>query len=217
MPYTYWEGTNTGTADFTIGGQKTQNLITSWTVHDKTCSHSDHLYITFELNVAPLRKSQYRYKTQGTKFGKLNNLFKNYIENLTIALEDIKNIKDLQVWINVLQNIIEFVMEISIRKKKLTFEINPKWYINNLKIKRNRLNAVYKRSLKNPTVLKYRMEYKKERALYKKELRKEKELSWLKYCQNSSEVFGKTFKIARNKLLKYRLGIHIIRKVLHIW
>ena len=75
---------------------------------------------------------------------------------------------------------------------------------------RNKLNALHKRYVKNPTNLSYKIIFSRERAIYKKKLKKAKRDSWLKYCEGTSETYGKIFKIAREKILKNTDLVHTL-------
>ena len=202
VPYTYREGNKIGTPDFTLGGINVLEFLDSWLVLDTINSDSDHLFVYFTLNLKSLENKNFRYKTLNSSFKRFNNIFKDHIPNMDSCLDNVENVKDLDDFVNNFQNLIQTTMETCFKKRKLRFTPKLTWYTEELKIKRNRLNAIYKRSIRFPDNLHYRVTYKKKRAIYKKEVKKQKKRNWLKFCENTSDTFGKTFKIARSKNLK---------------
>ena len=95
-----------------------------------------------------------------------------------------------------------------LQEKKVLF--HSEIILVHTRLKRNRLNAIYKRSVKYPNNLQYRITYKRERAVYKKEVKAQKKKNWLKYCENTTEIYGRIFKIARSKNLKNTDLVHTL-------
>ena len=58
--------------------------------------------------------------------------------------------------------------------------------------------------------MQYKITYRKERALYKREVKAQKKKNWLRYCENTSETYGRIFKIARGKNLKNTDLVHTL-------
>ena len=208
-PYTFREGNKVGTPDFTLGGGQILDILNSWQVLDTTNSDSDHLHIYFTLNLKVTKNNNFRFKTLNSNFKKFNRIFKDYVTNLQFGIDNVLNQDDLDSYKNDFQNIIQTIKEVCYRKRKLCFTPKLSWYTRDLKEKRNRLNAIYKRSVKHPDNLQYRIVYKRERAAYKKE-KIQKKKNCLKYCENSSEIYGRIFKIARCENLKNTDLVHTL-------
>lgn len=151
--------------------------------------------VVFELHIIPIRKVNFRYKTKYTNFHKFNNIFNNYYQNLLQALQELTTSEALDSWIEDLQNIINFVMSISLKRKKITRDQDLKWYTDELKKHRSKLNAQYKRMRRNPENEQYQVTYKKERARYKLAIKSAKSKSWQNFCQETTANYGTIFKL----------------------
>lgn len=200
--YTFKRNNQKGNPDLTLCGLQTRELINSWkaiTTHD---SLSDHIYLVYQLHISPTLKQNYRYKTKHTNFYKFNQIFQNYYSNLLTELNNINAPLALDNWITDLQQILEFVMNISLRKKKIQYEIKLNWYTDKLKTQRNKLNAKHKRFIRNPDNATYREDYKKERAKYKIAIKKAKTEAWKSFCSTTRSCYGTAFKLLRQKYLK---------------
>ena len=180
--YTLKEGHKKGNPDFTLGGHYIVDHMHYWKVLTDEPSLSDHLYIQFELSLEVMEKRDFRYKTKSSNFGYFNFIFNNYSKNLYESLKSITNVNDLENWMKDFQIIMHFVQDTVFKKKPLRTRVKTSWYTKDLKIQRNKLNALYKRSNKNPGNTMYRFLYNKERASYKKNIRIAKRNSWLNYC-----------------------------------
>lgn len=116
-PHTFVQGDLTGRPDLTIGGTFIQEIIDDWHVDINRFSFSDHRYINFKLNINPVYKNQYRYKTKNGNFKKFDMLFKGKLSIWNGFLGNIQTTDDID---NFMEKFIEDVgniMERSFRKK----------------------------------------------------------------------------------------------------
>lgn len=75
---------------------------------------------------------------------------------------------------------------------------------------KKRLNAINKRMRRNPDILQYQLNYRKERAKYKLAIKTAKTNSWKNFCPETSANYGTIFKLLRKKYLKNTDLIHSI-------
>lgn len=216
IEYTFKANKKKGTPDLTLSGNKICQYIDGWSTDMQHDSLSDHLYINFGLHISPITKINFRYKTKYTNFYKFNSIFNNYKDNLLQSLQDLNTTEELDNWTSDFHDIINFVMSISLKRKSISYETNMKWYTDNLKIHRSKLNAKYKRSKANPDNTQYQLEYKKERAKYKLAIKEAKINSWKTFCQNSSSTYGTIFKLLKGKILKNTDLIHSLLETSNI-
>ena len=72
----------------------------------------------------------------------------------------------------VLKEILIFSQNVTFKKKKkLRYWVKSTWLTEELKIQRDKLNAIYKRLLKIADNIDISIRYKKERALYKRNIK----------------------------------------------
>ena len=95
--------------------------MNSWQVLDSINSNSDHLFIHFTLNLREIKNNNFHYKTLNSSFKKFNRIFENYVMNMQVELDNVKNQNDLDTFINDFQNIVQTVMEVCFKKRSLCF------------------------------------------------------------------------------------------------
>lgn len=96
------------------------------------------------------------------------------------------------------------VIQICRTSKKQKGKKSPKWWTLDLAIQRKRLRAKLRRFQKerDTTMRQHRLiEYRREKALYKKQILQQKRNTLREYLQNitTQECFGKPYQFARNK------------------
>lgn len=83
-----------GFPDHTLSNVLAESSLRGWRVH-KTVNHSDHRYITFEINTIPLQISQKRFNTKLGSYSKFDKLIKQAKNQLKTKLNTINNAEDL--------------------------------------------------------------------------------------------------------------------------
>ena len=87
-----------------------------------------------------------------------------------------------------------------------------KWFSNDLKINGKWLNALYKRSIREPDNMNHKLMHKKERLVHKRTLNIAKTRAWLNYCNNISNAYDKPFQIIGDKTLQNSDLVDILQK-----
>lgn len=202
-PETFEQGNLKGRPDLTIGGINIVQQLSGWTVNNTHISFSDHKYIHFSLSFTPILRYNKRYKTKNKNFNRFNRLIeKNYI-NWMKELLKIMNIHDLDCWMQNFESNLLDIMKRNFRLGTLSYKPSSTWFTSELRIERNRLNAIYKRSIKNPEENHYRELYKIARNKYKKSVKYAKRKSWQSFCSNTENAFGNLFKFISGKNIKH--------------
>lgn len=132
---------------------------------------SDHKFILFALNLTPIRKYTERYKTKNKSFYKFNRLLQLEYDTLFNSLTHVLSPYQLDNWLSKFYEILSGLMNKSFRKGSLSYKPKISWYNSDLKILRNKVNAKYKRTIKNPDNSEYKEIYLQERRNYKKEIK----------------------------------------------
>lgn len=192
-----------GHPDVTIGGIGVCNKISAWTVDNINHSFSDHKYINFNLDLAPQIKYNTRYKTKNKKFKKFNDIIGNDLVNLQGILSGVDTVEKLDDWLQDYYLCLASTMDRCFRRGVLSHKPKIHWYTSDLRISRNRINAKYKRMVKNPDNERYKNSYLEERRLYKKHMRKAKADSWLDFCQTTTQSYGGLYKYVAGKKMKH--------------
>lgn len=195
--------------DVTLCTEDISSNITSWYVNLINQSMSDHRYIRFSLNLKPEILTLNRFKTKFTTFKKFNKIFGNLQSDLMERLEKVTNITQMDIWLENFNSVITETCQKTLKIKKCKLYPTFKWWNDSLKIQRNKIAALYKRFKKSGDP-KWKIAVKRERAIYKKQIKQTKLSSWQSFCTSTSDKFGQAFKIAHSKNLKNQHFIHTI-------
>lgn len=202
-PHSFVQGSITGRPDLTLLGLNLCDKIESWMVDDKCFSFSDHRYIKFSLDFEPTKKANLRFKTKNKSFKKLDKLIDESCGRWTSSLSDVYTGFDLDIWAEKWQDDINKMMNKCFRRGKITHKTTNYWYTPELKSMRNKINALYKRYVRNSQIQEYREVYVKERNIYKRKIREAKKKSWLKFCSSTNNAFGNLYKFLSGKNLHH--------------
>lgn len=200
---TFRLGSIIGKPDLTLGGSNIVQNLVSWIVDSEAFSFSDHKYIVFELSFAPNLKIIKRYKTKNRSFKNFNLLISQRKDQWLRELINITDTEALDEWIRNFELSLTYIMNKCFKLSKLSYRPNIVWFTNDLKIERNKVNALYKRSVRNSENETYREKYREARNQYKKHVKLAKKNSWLDYCQKTDEVYGNLFKYISGKTLTH--------------
>lgn len=176
--------------------------IENWKVDTDRFSFSDHRYITYSLNFEPLISENYRYKTKNKSFKRFNELIKSNLHTWMRDLLRVNSYIDLDIWIVSFENSIITILNKCCRLRTMSYRPNISWYTLELKILRNKVNAMYKRSTRNADSQEYREAYKIQRNIYKRAVIETKKKSWLNYCERTEEAYGNLYKYISGKYIK---------------
>lgn len=200
-----------GNPDITLLGSGIKQFLSSWSVDEYSASESDHRYINYTFNLNLPLKCYKRYKTKYSNFKKFNYNFAKLNNNLLNSLSLINNTLELENFIENLTKSIQNIANISFKFKAMKLFPSTPWWTGNLRSRRSKVNALYKKikSSKDPELKnQYKIKYRKEIAIYKREIKAAKINSWKSFCTSHQEHYGSLFKILNNKLLKHTDFIH---------
>lgn len=153
------------------------------------------------LNYNPVRKTITRYKTKNKSFYKFNKIFKQEGVYLEKELNKVNSTNLLDEWMNKLYEKLDMVMKKCFRRESLSHKPTLKWFTNDLRIERNKVNAAFKRTRKYPDIPQYRDTYVLIRRKYKQNLKVCRRKSWLQFCERTSNAFGSVYKFVSGKAL----------------
>lgn len=202
-PPTFQHNNSKGWPDLTFNSIDMTQHIQNWEVtEDITCS--DHNYIKFTIGEKTQTIQNKRYNSNSNK----QKFIKQIKLDLSNQIKEIKECNNVIQLDNTVNNLIE---KIKVACEK-TFKIKnrsklkaPNWWNKELKSQRSKIKALRRRFKKTTDTnerKQYILIYKKELAIYKKNLRETKNKSWAEYCTNNKEKFGTLHKIATNKIFK---------------
>lgn len=201
--HSFVQGDLKGRPDLTIAGLNICPALVSWEVDSLTHTFSDHRYILYALDFAPLIKKRVRYRTKNVGFGGFYRdvLRKKY--DWLKSLIEVKSQVELDEWILGFHNQIDVIMAGNFKLKKFSHKPTFEWFTDEIRIERNKLSALYKRTIRNPTVDTYKTDYKYHRNQYKNKVKRAKRKAWLDYCEKTSEVHGNLYKFTAGKNLRH--------------
>lgn len=110
---------------------------------------------------------------------------------------------NLDVWSEYWMSDMKDIMQKRFRRGRINHKPTNQWYTTDLKIMRSKLNALYKRFVKNSQNGSYREAYVRERNNYKKQVRIAKKRSWINFCSSTDNAFGNLYKFLSDKSLTH--------------
>jgi len=204
---TYHESGRYGCPDLTLSTINIDSTITNWRV-DLTDSLSDHRFICFNINLNPIINHKTVYKTNHYSITTLDNQIKTHLIPLINIFENSKTSIDFDIAIDKLTEGIITLCNNTFKKSKISRSKIINWWNEALLVQRKKVTALYKKFKR--TKDKYDLiKYKKERAIYRKNINDSKRDSWRKFCTTTRDKFGKAFNIIRDKTLDHKALIHI--------
>lgn len=175
--------------DVTLCTEDISSNITSWYIDLINQSMSDHRYIRFSLDLKPEILTLNRFKTKFTTFKKFNKLFGNSQSDLMEKLEKVMNKTQMDTWLENFNSVITETCQKTLKTKKCKLYPTFKWWNDSLKSQRNKIAALYKRFKKSGDP-KWKIAVKREKAIYKKQIKQTKLSSWQSFCTSTSDKFG---------------------------
>lgn len=189
--------------DLTICGGNMISSLHNWHVSpDETLSDHNKLRLTFKSQGKRTNRTSCTLNFKKANWKKFNAALVVELDSNQInpeCFQACSSSEELDRKIKVFYEVIQGVSNTTIPATKVKAHSSP-WWTTELKKMSNRLNALKKRHTKckvDTTKAKYYIEYKYYRSLYKKEIRKAKTQSWIRFCsvENSSDVYTKIYKL----------------------
>lgn len=198
-PHSFVQDDRTGRPDLTLVGKNLLPYIQNWSVDDSFFSFSDHRYITYKLDMDIIFKSLMRFKTKNKTMKKFNRIFGLRHDQIMDSLERVTNTDGLEDWMENFYDYLQYTMNRSFKFGPLTNKPSTRWYTDELRVERNKVNAHYKRYRKNLQNLNYRDSYITARRAYKQNIRKTKRASWIRFCSRIEDAYGNLYKFISGK------------------
>lgn len=198
-PHTYVQDDRKGRPDLTLAGLDVLPYLQNWMVDDTFYSFSDHKYICFKLNLNIVERKLIRYKTKNKSLKKFNRVFGVKYDLLSTSLERVTNVDALEDWMNNFNDYLIHVMNRCFKLGTITHKPSINWYTLELKIERNKVNALYKRHRRNLENDHYREAFISARRGYKRNLRKARKDGWTNFCRKTNEAYGNLYKYVSGK------------------
>lgn len=158
---------------------------------------SDHRPITFTIKNKAATIKTFRL---ATKFCKENKFKKHAKRVLSSYPEAFERVQDITTYDQVLDDFykdLHRLCDSSFKRRGFSKKTNLHWWTEDLRIRRNKLKAMYTRYKKNPDQVHFKQQYAKEHATYKTEIRKSKLRAWRNYCSTTKDKFGSAFAIMK--------------------
>lgn len=181
--------------DVTLASFSVCPWIKTWSI-DEDLNYGHHRLITVELNTQFSKLPKRRYRTKDV-------FFRRFIQNLQESLERsnlyFKNIEAIFTFDRRYRDFLGIVIEScekNFKKSPSTHVPRIQWWSNILKIKRNFVKALYRKSKLSSSTEEDKLHYKRERALYKKAILEAKRSAWQDFCKKTRDPYGKTKKVA---------------------
>ena len=202
-----------GWPDVSLSSISMFSQVISWEVQDfPSDNHSllgDHRPITIDLSLKIPELPRRRYRTKNVPLNPfIHHLKKQWKENPPFPFHDSSlTPMDIDILITNLTDQIIHSANATLKKRKAYYTPKIHWWNQNLRIKRNKLKALYKRTKQPFSTPQDILNFKRERALYQKAINNSKREAWDKFCRAESNPFGKTKQYAFNNFFDSTLQV----------
>lgn len=189
-----WPDITFSTSDITI-------KISKWKVLEEE-TMSDHRYIHFSLNADTRIYHREKLETKLGKHKKFENLIRKNSQEFRDTISTANSEEDLNT---ATTKILESLKTIALQCYKIRKKSSPKnstWWTQSLSIRRKKVNAQrrrYQREQEPELRQQLLIAYKRERAMYKREVHKAKKTCWIDMCSQVTGNYGLQYKIAASK------------------
>lgn len=194
--------------DLTIASPILAQKIANWTIHH-SISLSDHESISFTLSSPVTVMGKYRYQTKFSTFRKFKSLLLSKENDLSRSLNIVHNKQQLDDHISYLTTVLKTIADKSFKLKSISYTPSVTWWSPALRAQRNKVHALFKR-WRRDQVQSTLIQFKKERAQYRRNIQSAKKAAWKRFCDNSSSSYGSVFKLAHSKILLPTDLVHTI-------
>lgn len=169
--------------------------VNSWSIEDDII-YGDHRLITIDIDSFIPQLPKRRYRTKDVSFKKFNKDFALIINQINLNFQEIQNKSDFDNRYDKFIKLIIDTCEKNFKKRPSTHTPKITWWNNDLRVKRNYVKALYRKTKLQSATENDHQKYKRERASYKKMILNAKRKAWQDFCQKTREPYGKTRKIA---------------------
>jgi hypothetical protein len=205
---TYHLADRTGYPDLTIATASFKNRITDWHV-DITESGSDHRYVRSVINLnTVIIKKQLRYKIKHFSIKKFDYEARRCLKGFEVIWSNCMTNDDIDNTLDQFYKALYRVCDKVFMKKRVGGSCKLVWWSRSLRAARNKLTALFKK-YKRTGMTEDKIEYNRQRALYKKQINDSKKKSWVNFCKNTDVKFGKAFNVVRDRFLNNSSLVHI--------
>lgn len=206
--YTWLVDERKNRPDLTLGGTDVCNNLASWSVDTKIFSFSDHRFTIFKLDYKPLIRYNSRFKTKNKSFVRFICTVERDYPELMDSLSKVIAPTQLDSWLQRFYVILDRSTRTCFRRGNLSYKPKMIWFTGTLRMQRNRVNALYKRMLRNLDEEEYRQNYKTSRLEYKKAIKAAKKDAWLKFCEQTNTAYSDLYKFVSGKKLRHTDLVH---------
>ncbi|GBM88565.1 Putative protein in type-1 retrotransposable element R1DM [Araneus ventricosus] len=204
-----YNGTH-GWPDLTLCTHNLIPKVSSWEVLEDV-SNSDHSYIKITLASRLTSYKLKRYKTLHGNHKKFLNIIKPKIAVLEDKIVSCDTPEYLNQITQELQKEIISACNKAFKIKSHNVISNPTWWTSRLEADKNKLQALRRRAQRtiDPIARKTRFQqWKRERTLHMRQVRKGKIDGWKKTCSSAKDPYGKHYKAAfRKTVLPTQLSV----------
>lgn len=199
-PPTFYFNSKQGWPDLTLTNEADLLNNSSWKVIEED-SLSDHRYINFTLNNKIERTTFRRFKTKHNNLSKFQFHLNKEAPEILLSLNNIYTKEQLEASVWSLLRKLQLICRNTIKTKKVKQDNNKRWWNQALEMKRKQLQALRRRIQHTDGMEKekYQQQFRKQRALYKKEVLQAKRNYWKHFCNIADDVYGKQFKTVFSK------------------
>ncbi|GBM07978.1 Putative protein in type-1 retrotransposable element R1DM [Araneus ventricosus] len=196
-PPTYVRRDTKGWPDLSLCSGLIAHSSPTWGVLE-TPTLSDHFYIVTTFNAPSTSTSCRRYKTLHGNHQKFLRLIAPQINQLIIQINNIENQQQLNEVTRELQNTIIKACDGTYKIKKTYYLPNPNWWTQELEMEKKRLRALRRRvqRARSEERIKCYIVESKEKAKYKKKIKRTRTQGWRNFCEGASNPYGKHYKAA---------------------
>lgn len=169
--------------------------IKSWSV-EKDLQFADHRLITIETYLEYETLPKRRYRTKGVSLIKFGKVLTNQLNQSHITFKSINDSTGFDAEYEQFLTAITTACNQTFKKRKSTHKPRITWWNDKLRIARNYVRALYRKTKLQTAIPEDILKYKSERAKYKKMILDSKRTSWLNFCQKAKDPYGKIKKVA---------------------
>ncbi|GBN15429.1 hypothetical protein AVEN_258720-1 [Araneus ventricosus] len=197
---TFQRNSSVGWPDLTLCSQSLIDSSINWEVLEEI-SLSDHRYIETAIASTVANQFYKRYKTRHGNHLRFLNILGKEIYHLERKIKAARNSGELNNATIELQTLIINAWNKSFKIKKQLLITKPNWWTEQLEIHKKKVRALRRRAqraLEIERQARYQV-FKKEKAKYKRHIKKARNMGWRKFCSAASHPYGKQYKAAFRK------------------